>query len=160
MLQSLKSMSRLYPLVSLWCPFGVLCFAFLSQDFLDICILTTHMNPLFTKSYAPCLILWVEIRNTVIAKNLCNFLEFLFFCICFPRKVSNIWDSICLVFPLSAKNKASYVGKHWVENWLYSRSHREKKKKDTHCFYRHGCFLITTPRYTCYILLEVLKFNC
>ena len=45
------------------------------------------------------------------------------------RKVSNIWDSICLVFPLSAKNKASYVGKHWVENWLYSRSHREKKKK-------------------------------
>ena len=84
-----------------------------------------------------------------------------FFCICFPRKVSNIWDSICLVFPLSAKNKASYVGKHWVENWLYSRSHREKKKKDTHCFYRHGCFLITTlPRYTCYILLEVLKFNC
>ena len=84
-----------------------------------------------------------------------------FFCICFPRKVSNIWDSICLVFPLSAKNKASYVGKHWVENWLYSRSHREKKKKDTHCFYRHGCFLITTlPRYTCYILLEVLKFKC
>ena len=32
--------------------------------------------------------------------------------------LQEIWDIFCLVFPLSVENKASYVGKHWVENWL------------------------------------------
>ena len=98
-----------------------------------------------------------RIRTTVTGsyqKSVRLFRVSFFFFVFVLLERSNIWDSICLVFPLSAKNKASYVGKHWVENWLYSRSHG-KKKKDAHFCYRLGYV-----EYLVSLLPEELKFNC
>ena len=122
MLQSLKSMSRLYPLVSLWCPLFCI---FVSRFPWYMHTYYTYESPIYKKLCS----LSSRDKEYSYSQKSVQLFRVSFFCICFPRKVSNIWDSICLVFPLSAKNKASYVGKHWVENWLYSRSHREKKKK-------------------------------